>query len=164
MKRGIESAALRLRWILLLLWGALVLFYLAGRLGLSAGPLRIETRAEAGDSGALLVVADLSMILLTAALFPLGRMLAAIAAGEFFSARVTASFRAFAMWLLLLALVWIVVPVLATLLDGPGADQELQFRLQLRDVLTVGITLILFLVARLLERAGAIEEEMREFV
>ena len=43
--------------------------------------------------------------------------------------------------------------------SAPGA-----LVLDLRDLLTVGITLLLFLLARLLERARAIDEEMREFV
>jgi hypothetical protein len=50
------------------------------------------------------------------------------------------------------------------LLTGPDDLRRLEFKLQLRDVLTIGVSLILFLVARLLERARTIDEEMREIV
>ncbi len=84
--------------------------------------------------------------------------------GDLFSARVVKAFRSFAFWLLLVALVWIVAPIAAVLLAGPGDARQLEFRLQMRDVLTVGIALILFLVARLLERARTVDEELREIV
>jgi hypothetical protein len=74
------------------------------------------------------------------------------------------AFRAFAFWLLLLALVWIIAPVAAVLLAGPDDARRMEFRLQMRDVLTVGIALILFLVARLLERARTVDEELREII
>jgi hypothetical protein len=50
------------------------------------------------------------------------------------------------------------------LINGPDAEHTFAFKLQLRDLLTIGVTLIFFLVARLLERARAIDEEMREIV
>ena len=85
--------------------------------------------------------------------------------GDLFSARVVGAFRAFAFWLLLVALVWIVAPIAAVLARrSRRCAASIEFRLQLRDVLTVGIALILFLVARLLERARTIDEEMREIV
>ena len=91
-------------------------------------------------------------------------MLGAIAEGDLFSARVVGAFRAFAFWLLLIALVWIVAPIVGALLAGPGEARHIELTFQLRDVLTVGVALILFLVARLLERARTIDEEMREIV
>jgi hypothetical protein len=66
--------------------------------------------------------------------------------------------------LLLIALVWIVAPIVGALLAGPGEARHIELTFQLRDVLTVGVALILFLVARLLERARTIDEEMREIV
>jgi hypothetical protein len=164
MGRGIEAAAARLRWAVLTVWALLVLIYLAGRLGVELGPVHVQTRADGTNSSALLFAADLSILLLSAAFFQLSRMLSAIGSGEFYSARVVGSFRAFAFWLLLLAVAWIMAPLIVTLLAGPGPGGELQFHLQLRDVLTAGIALILFLVARLLERARAIESEMEEIV
>ena len=66
--------------------------------------------------------------------------------------------------LLLVALVWVVAPIVAVLLAGPDESHRLAFKLQLRDLLTIGVAFILFLVARLLERARTIDEEMREIV
>ena len=160
----IEVAARRLRRIVGLFWLVLVLVYLAGRLGLAAGPLRVKAEALSETSGALLIAADISLIVLTVALFQLNRMLPAIADGDLFSARVTGAFRAFAFWLLVLALIWIVTPIAAELLNGAGDGHRLELRLRLRDILTAGMALILFLVARLLERARDIEAEMREIV
>ncbi|GAA4753805.1 hypothetical protein GCM10023264_21170 [Sphingomonas daechungensis] len=111
-----------------------------------------------------MVVADISILLLSVALYQLNRMLGAIAEGDLFSARVVGSFRSFAFWLLMVSLVWVIAPILAVLLVGPDDSHRLEFKLQLRDILTIGIALILFLVARLLERARIIDEEMREIV
>ncbi len=111
-----------------------------------------------------MVIADITIVLLSVALYQLSRMLGAIADGDLFSARVVAAFRAFAFWLLLVALVWVVAPVTAVLLAGPGGSHRFEFKLQLRDILTIGVALILFLVARLLERARTVDEELREIV
>jgi hypothetical protein len=40
----------------------------------------------------------------------------------------------------------------------------ISFALDSRDVLFLGLTILLFLLARLLEKARAIDEEMREIV
>ena len=76
----------------------------------------------------------------------------------------SARFRAFAFWLLLVAIVWIVAPIAGGTRWPAGEARRIEFTLQLRDLLTLGVALILFLVARLLERARAIDEEMREIV
>ena len=161
---SIAKMANRLRWGVWIVWLLIVLAYVAGQFGLSVGILTAQTRSSDGQAGHFTAVANLTIIFLSIALLHLSRMLGAIAAGDLFSARVVRAFRAFALWLLIVALVWIVTPIARELLDGPGAENQLEFRLHLRDVLTVGITLILFLVARLLERARAIDEEMREIV
>jgi hypothetical protein len=113
-------------------------------------------------------VADATILLLSLALYHLTRMLGAIGEGDLFSARVVGAFRAFAFWLLLVTLVWILAPLAAEVFSAfggtPGASRNIELRFELRDVLTAGIALILFLVARLLERARAIDEEMREIV
>jgi magnesium-transporting ATPase (P-type) len=163
-KTSIANMANRLRWGMWIVWAIILIAYVAGRFGLSIGVLRAQAQASAGEDGAFMAVADLTIVLITIALFQLGRMLGAIAAGDLFSARVVGAFRAFALWLLLVAFVGIAVPIVAELLSGPGAEHRLELKLRLRDILTVGITLILFLVARLLERARAIDEEVREFV
>jgi hypothetical protein len=91
-------------------------------------------------------------------------MLGALAAGDLFSSRVIGAFRAFAQWLLILALFSIAAPLAWALLSGPGPAHQYELKFQLNDLLTLGITFILFLVARLLERARAIDEEIREIV
>ncbi len=163
-ERSIELTAARLRWTVFVVWAVILLGYVAGRFGVDSGAFQVHARTDGAEAGTLLLVADISAVLITGALFQLGRMLSAISAGELFTARVTASFRAFALWLLLVALAWILVPTAATLMSGPGDDNALHFSLQLRDLLTLGIALILFLVARLLEQAQLIEHENREIV
>lgn len=161
----IGKTARRLRWAVWILWACIILAYVAGRFGLNLrGAVEVKAHSSAAESGTPMIVADITILLLSVALYQLSRMLGAIGEGDLFSARVVGAFRSFAFWLLAVAVVWIVAPVVAVLLTGPGDAHRLEFRLQLRDVLTIGIALILFLVARLLERARSIDEEMREIV
>jgi hypothetical protein len=160
----IGKTATRLRWAVWIFWACVLLAYAVGRFGLTFGVVEVQAHSVAGDTPAFMVLADISVLLLSVALYQLARMLGAIAEGDLFSARVVKAFRSFAFWLLLVALVWIVAPVVAVLLAGPGDAHRMEFRLQMRDVLTVGIALILFLVARLLERARTVDEELREIV
>ena len=161
----IGKTAERLRWSVWISWACILAAYVAGRFGLSfKGLVEVQAHSSEGDTGTPMVVADISILLLSVALYHLSRMLGAIAAGDLFTARVVGAFRAFAFWLLLVALVWVVAPIVAVVLTGPDEAHRLAFRLQLRDVLTIGVALILFLVARLLERARTIDEEMREIV
>jgi Protein of unknown function (DUF2975) len=161
----IGRTAKRLRWALWIFWGCILAAYLAGRLGLStSGEVRVEAHASTSQAGTPMVVADVTILLLSVAFYHLSKMLGAIAEGDLFSARAVGAFRAFAFWLLLVAVLWVAAPIAAVFLAGPGDAHRLEFRLQLRDILTIGVALILFLVARLLERARAIDEEMREIV
>lgn len=161
----IGRTAKRLRWALWIFWVCILGAYLAGRLGLSTGgEVRVEAHASAGETGTPMVVADVTILLLSVAFYHLSKMLGAIAQGDLFSARAVGAFRAFAFWLLLVAVLWVVAPIAAVVFATPSDPDRMEFRLQLRDVLTIGVALILFLVARLLERARAIDEEMREIV
>ena len=160
----IGKTATRLRRAVWIFWACILLAYAVGRFGLTFGVVEVQAHSVAGDPPAFMVLADVSILLLSVALYQLTKMLGAIAEGDLFSARVVKAFRSFAFWLLLVALVWIVAPVVAVLLAGPGDAHRMEFRLQMRDVLTVGIALILFLVARLLERARTVDEELREIV
>lgn len=160
----ISNSARRLRWAVWIFWGCIVAAYAAGRFGLSLDYLSVRARASVEDAGPLMITADITILLLSVALWQLSRMLGAIAQGDLFTARVVAAFRAFAFWLLLVALVWIVAPLVGVLFAGPGDAHRLEFKLQLRDILTVGVALILFLVARLLERARTVDEELREII
>jgi DUF2975 family protein len=161
----IGKTARRLRWAVWIFWASIILAYVAGRLGLSLrGAVEVQAHSSAAESGTPMIVADITILFLSVALYQLSRMLGAIGEGDLFSARVVGAFRSFAFWLLVMAVVWVVAPIVAVFLTGPNDAHRLEFRLQLRDVLTIGIALILFLVARLLERARTIDEEMREIV
>ena len=161
----IGKTAKRLRWAVWIFWACIILAYVAGRLGLSLrGAVEVQAHSTVAESGTPMIVADVTILLLSVALYQLSRMLGAIGEGDLFSARVVGAFRSFAFWLLVLALAWVVAPIVAVFLTGPDEAHRLEFKLQLRDVLTIGIALILFLVARLLERARTLDEEMREFV
>ena len=161
---NIGRTATRLRWGVWIFWAGTLLAYAIGRFGLTFGVVEVKAQSAAGDAPSFMLIADASILLLSVALYHLTKMLGAIAEGDLFSARVVKAFRSFAFWLLLVALVWIVAPIAAVLLAGPGDARQFEFRLQMRDVLTVGIALILFLVARLLERARTVDEELREIV
>ena len=164
MNSNIATTAKRLRVAVWIVWACIVLAYVVGRLGLDTEFLRIRSRIDETSSGPAMLVGDASIVLLSVALFQLTRMLAAIGEGDLFSALVVGAFRAFAFWLLLVALVWIVAPIAGALLAGPDAGERIELKFDLRDALTAGVALILFLVARLLERARAIDEENREIV
>lgn len=163
-RASIAKTAARLRWAVWIVWASIVAVYAVGRLGLGIGALKVQASSAAGSEPAIMAIADLTIVLVTVALWQLSRMLGAIAAGDLFSARVVGAFRAFALWLLIVALAWIVAPILVALAGGAGPEHRYEFKVQLRDLMTIGITLILFLVARLLERARTIDEEMREIV
>ena len=161
----IGKTARRLRWAVWIFWACIILAYVAGRLGLSLrGAVEVQAHSSAAESGTPMFVADITILFLSIALYQLSRMLGAIGEGDLFSARVVGAFRSFAFWLLVMAVVWVVAPIGAVFLTGLNDAHHLEFRLQLRDVLTIGIALILFLVARLLERARTIDEEMREII
>ena len=162
---SIGKTANRLRWAVWIFWACVIVAYVAGRFGFSwQGAVEVQAHSSAAESGSPMIVADISIIILSVALYHLGKMLGAIGEGDLFSVRVVKSFRSFAFWLLLLAIAWVVAPIAAALWAGPDESHRLAFKLQLRDILTIGIALILFLVARLLERARTIDEERREIV
>lgn len=161
----IGRTAKHLRLAVWIFWGCILAAYVAGRFGLTTtGAVQVEAHSATAEAGTPMFVADITILLLCIALYQLSRMLGAIALGDLFSSRVVGAFRAFAFWLLIVALVWVVAPIVAVFLAGPDDSHRLAFRLQLRDILTIGIAVILFLVARLLERARTIDEEMREIV
>jgi hypothetical protein len=100
-------------------------------------------------------------LVLEIALFELARMLTLVASGEYFSVRVIQHFRSFAGWLLFLALLGFFGSMIRHSVSG-GIGIEIGINFDY--LLAVGLTLLLFLLARLLERAGEIEQENREIV
>jgi hypothetical protein len=159
---GISRSAARLRWAVFAALVLMVSLYAAARLGLDVGGAHIEYRAH-GPANLAWLVADGSMALLVVALLQLTEMLRRIASGALFSSAVVRSFRGFALWLLLMALFELLAPIVLQL-GTAGRSHRLEMAIDFRLVLTVGITLLLFLLARLLERARRLDEEMREFV
>ena len=159
---AIRRAALRLRWAVLAAIVFMVGLYLVARLGLPFAGLHIVHRQSAASSP---LIGDIGIVLLVIALVRLVQMLGAIADGELFSTNVVRRFRAFAFWLMLMALTGLLGPIVAELLRHQGEPiSRMQIILDFRQILTVGVTLLLFLLARLLERARDYEAEAREFV
>jgi hypothetical protein len=161
----IRRSAIRLRMIVFAAMAVVGLAYAAAGLNLQLAHAHVEYRLDGVASRYEELIGAGSLVLLLMALFRLSQMLGRIAAGELFSAVVIARFRGFAWWLLLMALFELLAPV-AVGLAAPshGPNGHMRLAIDLRDVLTVGITLLLFLLARLLERARLLDEEVREFV
>lgn len=165
MKPDIATSAARLRWLVFAAMALLVAVYLAARFGLQLPGVRVAYLVHGMDSAVTRTVGDVSMVLLLIALFVLSEMLRRIARGELFTVGVVRSFRIFALWLLILSLFQLFAPAAIHFARvSPAGDHELRFAIDMRNILTVGITLLLFLLARLLERARQIEDEMREIV
>jgi hypothetical protein len=163
MDSGIRSTASRLRWVVIATMGAIILLFLLAQLGVDYPGFRVETR-EAGTAGARLRAVG-TLILLVLAMLRLVQMLGLIAAGELFGADVVRRFRGFAFWLLMMASFDFLAPILAALLaPSPGGERRIAIILDVRALLIVGLTMLLFLVARLLERARELEAEVGEFV
>ena len=161
----IARSAARLRLLVFAAMAVMVLLYAAARFGVELGHTRVEYQPHASRNFAR-AIGDISLLLLVVAMSRLTQMLGRIAAGELFSAQVIGRFRSFAFWLLLLALFGLVAPPLSELVTVPAGSGErrLELRIDFQEVLTVGVTLLLFLLARLLERARRLDEEIREFV
>lgn len=160
---AIMRASRRLRWVVIAALATMVALYLAARFDLSIGGAHVQYGPPETPVGDNRLVGDIGMILLVIALGRLAQMLGAIARGELFSATVIQRFRGFAFWLLLMAIVGLVGPVLAEAIARKDGD-PVRLIVDFRQLLTVGVTLLLFLLARLFERARQIEEENREFV
>ena len=160
---AIMGSARRLFWVVVAAIAVLTALYLAARFELQLGGARVEHGPHEAAAGTGRWFADLGLILLVIALARLAQMLGAIGRGELFSAYVIRRFRGFAFWLLLMAIVDLASPLLGELLARRAGD-PVRLIIDFRQVLTVGVTLLLFLLARLFERARQIDEENREIV
>lgn len=161
---SIARSARRLRFMVITGIVLIVAVYLVGLFGPQLGPVRVQSHPDArGSSGQ--VVIGLILLLFVLALIRLAQMLSAVADGPLFGPRVTRAFRGFAFWLFLSTLVDVLaVPALAVAdrIAAGGGRAELAF--ELRDLLMLAGTLLLFLLARMLEQARAIEAELEEIV
>jgi hypothetical protein len=92
-------------------------------------------------------------------------MLGAVADGPLFGPRVTRAFRGFAFWLFLAMLVDVVAPpAIAIAQSFSTGTGRAALVFELRDLLMLAGALFLFLLARMLEQARAIEAELEEIV
>ena len=165
MDNGISRAAARLRWGVFAVIAVLALLYVAARFDLRLGPAHVEYRSHEVSPAVGRTAGDGTVLLLLVALLRLTQMLRLIQLGELFSAAVIRRFRGFAYWLMLMALYGLVAPVVLTLAEGVATQtHHFAFVLDLREMLTFGITLLLFLLARLLERAREIEADMQAII
>ena len=162
---SLSRSARRLRVGVFVVMALILLIYLAARFEVQIAHAHVEHQVEGVDAPYAQLIGDVSIILLLVALFRLSQMLGRLASGELFSGTIISHFRGFAMWLLVMALFELIAPIVASLAGAtPSYPHKFRIGIDLRDLLTVGITLLLFLLARLLERARRLDEEMREFV
>ena len=129
--------------------------------GVPLGIARVEMREHSGAFDARLI-GTASIVVTEIALFRLTQMLGAIGSGDLFSTRVTRHFRGFAFWLFVVAAGGVALPMIGALIRG--TPHGFAVVLDLTKLLAVGVTLLLFLLARLLERARQLDEDMREIV
>lgn len=161
---SIRRYARRLRVGVIAVFAIVVALIVYARLGLNLAAPHVFVQSRSGAVGGY-QVSDGALVLLGIALFWLTEALRDVGAGGLFSRVVVRRFRLFALWLLIMAIYSFVAPLIVTVphMLTPGRHR-LPILLDLRDLLLLAITLLLFLVARLLERAGAIEREMSEIV
>ena len=153
-----------LRLAILAVVGLLAAVYLLARFGIRLPGVTIQSRSAPGAATPAWV-GDVTLMLLATSLWPLQALLRKVESGDAFSVAMVRDFRAFAAWLLALSLFRVVVPTLFAQVQGSaGHGARVALMLDLRDLLLLMFTLILFLVARLLERARAAEESMAEIV
>ena len=160
----IARSAKRLRFVVLGGIALILVVYAIGTLGPQVGAIRVETDPDVDGWQGQLVV-GLSLLLFVVALARLSQMLSAIADGALFGPKVTIAFRGFAFWLFVATLVDVLaVPALqiADRISAGGGRAVLTF--ELRDILLLVGTLFLFLLARMLEQARAIQAELEEIV
>lgn len=161
---AIARSARRLRLLVRIGIALIVAIYLLGRFQPQLGPLKVEAHADvAGWEGRALI--DFTLLLFVIALFRLSQMLGAVADGPLFGPRVTRAFRGFAFWLFLATFVDVAAgPALALARTiGAGAGRT-ALVFELRDLLMLAGALFLFLLARMMEQARAIESELEEIV
>ena len=160
----IRRSAKHLRLGLFTAMGLMVALYLIARFGIRLGATHVEYRIHGPDLPYVRLIGDVTTLFVLVALFRLTQMLGRIASGEMFSAAVIGRFRSFSFWLLAVALLSVLAPIAGQALRPPAAVHRIELAVDFREILIVEATLVLFLVARLLERARALDEEMREIV
>lgn len=162
---AIRRSASRLRALVFVAMALMALVYAAAQLNLQFAGAHVEYHLRGLGIPYERLIGAVSLVLLLIALFRLAEMLGLIVGGALFTMPVIRHFRGFASWLLVMAAFEMIAPIAAGLLGAGSAPPHLvRLMFDLRDILTLGITLLLFLLARLLERARGLDEEMREFI
>jgi hypothetical protein len=159
----VARGARRLRFVLDVAIVAVALLYLLARLEADVGTLKVVFGDHPGPVWATWLL-DLGIVLLLVALLRLHQMLTLLAAGELFSVGVVRRFRDFAFWLMLSAACGFAAPLLGNLSRGHASDGAIRLAFDMRQLLFLAIAALLFLIARLLERAREFEQDSREIV
>ena len=161
---SIARSARRLRIVVLAGIMLVLAVYLLGIFGPQLGPIRVQAHPDVSRWEGQVAI-GLSLLLFVIALIRLSQMLGAVADGPLFGPRVTKAFRGFAFWLFVATLVDVSAGPALEIADrqsAGGGRAELAF--ELRDLLMLAGTLFLFLLARMLEQARAMETELEEIV
>ena len=157
-----QRSASRLYAAVLALLFVLAAVWVISAFQMSVPWVRVSSHAkESGLSyGHAISIVTLTLFIL--ALVRLAAMLNRVAAGDRFSRAVTRPFRDFALLLLLSSATALVAPLAAALLSQvPVAPAHtLEIRFELREAIFVIASLLLFLVARMLEDAADLEAEL----
>lgn len=159
---AIRRYARRLRLGVLGVFALIVLLILFGRFGVrvASAPVLLQSRLP---NSAPFTISDGILLLLAIAIYWLTEALRAVAAGGLFSRLVVRRFRLFALWMLIMALFSTLAPMVMAVVGSPGRHR-IMIVFDVRDLLLIGLTLLLLLMARMFERARAIEDEMSEIV
>lgn len=163
--RGIRPYARRLRLAVLGTFGLVVILILCGRFGvrIAGVPVLLQSRSAALTGG--LDIADGALVLIGGAVYWLTEGLRAVASGDLFSGSTVRRFRLFALWMLIAALFNTLAPmIIAAIRSGSAGHHRIMVLIDIRDLLLVGLTLLILLIARMFERARAIQDEMSEIV
>lgn len=159
-----SKSASRLRIAVVLMLLIIVAVWLVSAFHLPLGPgIKVTSYAEEAGSPYAVWASSLSLGLFGLALLRLSAMLKRIAGGDRFSPSVTRPFRDFAMLLLLSSLAALLAPAALAAL-APAKDGVRHLHFELRDAIFGLASLLLFLVARMLEDAARIEAELEEIV
>ena len=162
---AIRRSAARLRIGVITAFALVLVLILCAHLGLSLGRAHVLLQSRLPQNPGVFQTDDGILLLLAIAIYWLTEALRSIAAGELFSRVVVRRFRLFALWMLIAALFSALAPTMvAAFADSPSGRHRVMLVADVRDLLLISLTLLLFLIARMFERARAIEEEMSEIV
>ncbi len=160
----IRNYARRFRLGVIAAYGVIVFLVIFGHLGMRIGNVPVVLESRSTMNSAELGVGDAVLLLIGVAIYWLSEALRAIDRGELFSQIVVRRFRLFASWMLLAALVYSLAPTLLASATSPNGVRRLTIMIDVRDLLMIGVTLLILLIARMFERARAIQDEMSEIV